>query len=568
MNRFLRQHARLFAAALGFSLALNLALLAPSLYMLQVFDRVLATRSVETLAMLSLVTAGALTLMAALDLLRARLLALAGTLFEDAVGGATLRRLLDGIGRAAPAEQVHAMRDVAAVRAFLSGPGIVALFDAPWLVAYVGVIFVFSALLGALALASAVLLVALAWVNERATRAGVERGQQQSRETGRFIDGVLRHAEVIRAMGMAPALGARWRAASRELQGCQLATQRVAGGIGSATRGFRQSVQVAMMGVAAWLVIEQKATPGVMIAATIILGRALAPVEALIGQWKPLVEARAAWRRLEVLLGGAAPSRFTALPAPSGALAIENLIFVPAGAGRPILRGISLQIAAGEVLALVGPSGSGKSTLARLVTGIAAPTSGSVRLDGAELAQWEPARLGAFLGYLPQEVSLFSGSVAENIARFGDAMSDEVVDAARRAHAHEMIVRLADGYDTPVGEAGQLLSGGQRQRVALARALHGRPRLVVLDEPNACLDSEGEQALAEAIAGLRVAGATVLLITQRTPVLALADRIVVLRDGAIERIGVRQEKTAGDAATADSPGAVPVLQPARAGVAR
>jgi PrtD family type I secretion system ABC transporter len=568
MNRFLRQHARLFAAALGFSLVLNLALLAPSLYMLQVFDRVLATRSVETLAMLSLVTAGALALMAALDLLRARLLALAGTLFEDAVGGEALRRLLDGIGRAAPAEQVHAMRDVGAVRAFLSGPGIVSLFDAPWLLAYIGVIFAFSALLGALALASAALLVALAWVNERATRAGVERGQQQSRETGRFIDGMLRHAEVIRAMGMAPALGARWRAASRELQAHQLATQRVAGGIGSATRGFRQSVQVAMMGVAAWLVIEQKATPGVMIAATIILGRALAPVEALIGQWKSLVEARAAWRRLEALLGGAAPSRFTALPAPSGALEIENLIFVPVGSGRPILRGITLQIAAGEVLAVVGPSGSGKSTLARLVTGIAAPTSGSVRLDGAELAQWEPARLGAFLGYLPQEVSLFAGSVAENIARFDEATSDDIVDAARRAHAHEMIVRLAGGYDTPVGEAGQLLSGGQRQRVALARALYGRPRIVVLDEPNACLDSEGEQALSEAIAGLRAAGATVLLITQRTPVLALADRIVVMRDGAIERIGVRQEKTLDGAAAAKAPGAVPVLQPARAGVAR
>jgi ABC-type protease/lipase transport system fused ATPase/permease subunit len=299
-----------------------------------------------------------------------------------------------------------------------------------------------------------------------------------------------------------------------------------------------------------------------MIAATIILGRALAPVEMLIGQWKSLVEVRAAWHRLEALLGSDAPAPATELPAPSGALALENVIFVAPGASRPILRGVSLQIAAGEVLALVGPSGSGKSTLARLVTGIVAPTSGSVRLDGAELSQWEPARLGRHLGYLPQEVSLLAGTVAENIARFGAATSEEILDAARRAHAHEMIVRLADGYDTPVGEAGQRLSGGQRQRVALARALCGGPRIVVLDEPNACLDAEGEQALAEALAGLRAAGATVLLITQRTPVLALADRIVVLRDGVIERIGLRQPAEAPAA-----PG-VPVLQPARAGVAR
>jgi ABC-type protease/lipase transport system fused ATPase/permease subunit len=264
---------------------------------------VLSTRSVETLVMLSLIAAVALLLMFALDLVRARLLMLAGLMFEDRVGGQALRRMLDGIGRAAPPQQAYAMRDVGVLRAVLSGPGIVALFDAPWMLVYIGVIFAVDSLLGTLALASACLLVALAWINERATHAGVEQVQSQSREATRFVDGALRNAETVRALGMAPAIGARWQASSRALHRRQLDTQRVAGLVGSATRCFRQSVQVAMMGVAAWLVIQQKATPGVMIAVTIILGRALAPVEMVIAQWKSLVEARAALRRLDALLG-------------------------------------------------------------------------------------------------------------------------------------------------------------------------------------------------------------------------------------------------------------------------
>jgi PrtD family type I secretion system ABC transporter len=556
MKRIVGGDGRLWGAAAAFSLVINLALLVPSLYMLQVFDRVLATRSLETLGLLSLIAAAALALMCVLDAARARLLALAGVLFEDRVGAQVLRRVLDGIGRAAPPERAWAMRDVGVVRAFVSGPGIVALFDAPWMVVYVALIFAFDSVLGALALGSAAVLVALAWLNERGTRAGVEQAQAQSREAGRFVDGVQRHAEAVRALGMAPAIGARWRAESLALQQRQLGTQRVGGGIGAVTRGFRQSVQVAMMGVAAWLVIEQRATPGVMVAATIILARALAPVEMLIAQWKSLVEARAAMRRLDALLDAGAPAHFRALPEPTGALALDNVSYAVPGASRPVVQGVSLQVAAGEVIGIVGPSGSGKSTLARLVTGILAPATGSVRLDGADLAQWDPARLGEFVGYVPQDVSLLAGTVAENVARFGDAAEAAVVDAARRAHAHELIVALPEGYLTPVGDAGQCLSGGQRQRVALARALYGRPRLVVLDEPNAFLDAAGEQALAAAVRDLRAAGSTVLLITQRTPILALVDRIVVMDQGRIARIGVRRD---GDTA-ADG---VPVLHPAR-----
>jgi PrtD family type I secretion system ABC transporter len=558
MKRIVGEDGRLWAAAAAFSLVINLSLLAPSLYMLQVFDRVLATRSLETLGLLTLIAGVALALMFVLDAARGRLLAIAGALFEDRVGAQALRRVLDGIGRVPAAERAGALRDVGAVRAFVSGPGIVALFDAPWMLAYVALIFAFDGLLGSLALASAAVLMLLALLNERSTRAGVEQAQALSREAGRFLDGVQRHAEPVRALGMAAAIGERWQAASRAIQRTQLATQRAGGLVGSATRCFRQGVQVAMMGAAAWLVIEQRATPGVMIAATIILGRALAPAEMLIAHWKSLVEARAALRRLDALLETDAPARFAALPPPTGALSLDNVSYAAPGSGRPIVRGVQLEIAAGEIVGIVGPSGSGKSTLARLVTGIVPATAGCVRIDGADIAQWDPTRLGAFMGYLPQDVALLAGSVAENIGRFGDAPDEAAVAAARRAHAHEMVVRLPEGYMTQVGEAGLWLSGGQRQRVALARALFGTPRIVVLDEPNACLDAAGEQALGDALRELRAAGTTVLLVTQRTPILALVDRIVVMNDGAVARIGVRHDK-AGDFA-ADG---VPSVQPGR-----
>jgi len=566
MTAFMRAHARFFLAAGLFSLVINLVLLAPSLYMLQVFDRVLSTRSVETLVMLSLITGGALLLMFALDLARGRLLALLGALFERTVGRRTLQQVLGEVSTPAAAGHQHALRDVGVLRAFLSGPGIVALFDAPWMPVYLVVIALFSPLLGVLGLASAAVLLLLTWINERTTRAGLEQAQQQMRAAGQFVDGVMRNTEVVHALGMAPAVAQRWEAQSGSLQLGQLGLQRIAGLVGSATRFFRQSVQVAMMAAAAWLVIQQQASAGVMIAVTIILGRALAPVEQLVAQWKALVEARVAWQRLSALLGRGDAPRFAALPDPSGAITVEGLTYVPPGAQKAVLRQVSVEIAAGEVLALIGPSGSGKSTLARLLLGVLAPSAGVVRLDGAALSQWDPDRLGRHLGYLPQDVSLFAGTIADNIARLGNAHSEQVVLAAQRAQVHDLIVRLPKGYDTPVGEAGRWLSGGQCQRVGLARAFFGDPRIVVLDEPNAHLDKDGEQALALAIAQARARGTTIVLITQRTQILSVADRIMVMRDGMVERIGVRQDK-APEAAGAEpaAPAAnVPVLHSTRA----
>ncbi|MGM9489869.1 type I secretion system permease/ATPase [Ideonella sp. YS5] len=545
MNAFVRRHARLFVAAGVFSLVLNLALLMPSLYMLQVYDRVLPTRSGETLVMLSLVAATALLLGVVMDAVRGRLLVLAGSLFDRDVGLRGVRRLLEGGTAVAADDAPAAMRDVAIVRNFFAGPGLAALFDAPWMPIYVAAIFAFDSTLGLLALACAAVLVLLAWANERGTRAGTERAQLQAREAARFADGALRHGEVVKAMGMAPAVGAQWLELSDRARRQQLRTQAVGGLLTSATKGFRQSVQVAMLAAAAWLVIGQKATPGVMIAVTVILGRALAPVEMLVGQWKAIAESRAAWRRLDSLLGRPGAALPTPLPRPTGALALEGVVYLPSGASRPTIRQLSLEVAAGEVLAVVGPSGCGKSTLARLMLGLLAPQAGSVRLDGAALSQWGGDELGPHVGYVPQEVALLEGTVADNICRLGAADRAGVVEAATRAHAHEMILRLPQGYDTPVGEGGRRLSGGQRQRVALARALCGDPRLVVLDEPNAHLDSEGEAALAQAIADLRQRRVTVVLVTQRSQVLSAVDRIAVLRDGAIERIGARQDKSAG-----------------------
>ncbi len=566
MREFVTTHARFFIAAAGFSLVINLALLTPSLYMLEVFDRVLSTRSFETLVMLSAIVGAALLLMFVLDWVRARLLTLAGSLFEGWFGVKALHCLLDGAGSAGTALQANALRDVAVLRGLFAGPGILSLFDAPWMPIYIGVIFLFNTTLGWIALASACILVLLAWCNERATRTGVEQAQQQSRDAARFVDTAVRHAEVVKALGMTQAVGTRWQAMTQMTQACQLDTQRVSGPIGAATKCFRQSVQVAMLAAAAWLVIEQRATPGVMVAVTVILGRALAPVELLIGQWKLLVESRAAWRRLNDLLASGRSQPRMSLPEPGGAVTLENLVYLPPGAARAVVRNVSAEISAGEVLAVVGPSGSGKSTLARLMLGIASPSSGSVRLDGADIAQWDPARLGPSLGYVPQDVALFAGTVAENIARLGPVDSAAVVDAAKLAHAHDMIVRLPKGYDTPVGESGQWLSGGQRQRVALARALFGRPRLVVLDEPNANLDSDGEQALSRAIADLRTGGTTVVLITQRTQILGVADRILMLREGCIERIGVRQHRSAVSSepdAAETAANVIPVLHQAR-----
>jgi PrtD family type I secretion system ABC transporter len=522
-----------------FSLAINLLLLAPPLYMLQVFDRVLSSRSGETLLVLSAVTVGALVLMALLDALRSRLLAAAGVALDRRLGPLILDGLVARAARLGGAAYLSGLRDVAILRGFFNGAGLLALFDAPWLPLFLALVFLFHPLLGAVALAGAVVMLVLACLNERLTRKPLEGAQAAARQAGRFIDGSLRNAEVVSALGMLPAVTRRWARLNDGALLAQLRAGSTGGTLGGATKLARQLVQTAMLAAGAWLVIVQDVTAGVMIAATIILGRALAPIETLVAGWRSLVEARTAWRSLEDLLQGQDLQEKTPLPAPTGAIEAERVSFAFPAAERPVLRGVSFSLRAGEALGVVGPSASGKSTLLRLALGVWKPSSGTMRLDGADAAAWPREQLGAHVGYLPQDVELFSGTVAENIARLAEPDPVAVVRAAQRAHVHDMILRLPKGYDTGVGESGQALSPGQRQRIALARALYGDPRVVVLDEPNASLDHQGDEALLRTLHGLKEEGVTVLIVAHRPSLLRGVDKLLVLREGAVEMFGPR-----------------------------
>ena len=540
-----RRLQRYFAYAGLFSLAINVLLLVPALYMLQVFDRVLSSRSEETLVMLSVGALLALAMMAALDVLRARLLAACGVALDRWLGPSVLQGLLDQTARLGGAEHLNGLRDVGTLRGFLVGAGVIALFDAPWLPLFLALITLFHPLLGAVALAGAGLMLLLAVLNERLTRVPLEQVLAAGRRAGRFIDASTANAETVSALGMQRAVTRRWQA----LNEAALREQVAASGLGATFSGLtkftRQFIQMAMLGVGAYLVIAQHLSAGVMIAATIILGRALAPVEMLVAGWRNLVEVRAAWRRLEKLFATNPPVQAgTALPAPRGELAVERVVYGFPGAARPALRGVSFSLPAGESLGVIGPTAAGKSTLARLIVGVWKPVSGAVRLDGADVSTWQREQLGAHVGYVPQAVGLFAGTVAENIARLSETDAAAVIRAAQSAHTHEMILRLPKGYDTEVGESGAALSPGQRQRIALARALYGEPRLVVLDEPNANLDVEGDDALLRAMNDLKSAGVTVVVIAHRPSLLGSMDKLLVLKDGVAEMFGPRAEITA------------------------
>jgi len=523
-----------------FSLAINLLLLVPPLYMLQVFDRVLASRSGETLLVLTIAAVTALVIMALLEVLRARLLAAAGAALDQSLGPRVLDGLLAQTARLSGGAYLNGLRDVNTLRSFLGGAGLTALFDAPWLPVFLLVIFLFHPVLGIVALVGGVAMVSLAVLNERLTRAPIARSQAEARRAGRFIDANVRNAEVVSALGMLPAVTQRWARLNDAALAEQMRASRIGGAFTGWTKFARQFIQMAMLATGAFLVVAQDATAGVMIATTILLGRALAPVEALVAGWRSLVEARNAWRRLSELLGASprAEGR-TELPAPAGQVELEGVAFRLAD--KVILRGVSFKLAAGEALGLIGPSASGKSTLARLIVGVWKAGGGVVRLDGADVAAWPREKLGPHLGYLPQDVELFGGSVSENIARMGTPDAAEVVRAAQRAHVHDLILRLPKGYDTDIGENGQSLSPGQRQRIGLARALYGNPRLVVLDEPNANLDHEGEEALQRALEALKADRVTVVVIAHRPSLLRSVDKMLVLNDGAVASFGPRAE---------------------------
>jgi PrtD family type I secretion system ABC transporter len=510
--------------------------------MLQVFDRVLTSRSIETLIMLGVLSVGALLFMAYLDVIRGRLLTAAAVSLEKNLGPRVLADMIRRNAAPGAGEAPYGLRDVYSLRTFLTGPGILSLFDAPWAVIYILIIFLFHPLLGAIALAGALAMLGLGMLNEKLSRQPLEAMQLESRTAGRFADQSITNAEVARALGMVESLARGWERSNRKVLESQLQANRASSVLTSTTRFLRQFLQVAMLAAGAWLVIEQLSTAGVMIAATILLGRALAPVETTIAGWKGLVEARSAYGRLnQMLTSEPRDSDVTELPPPVGELAVERAIFGFRGQERPVIKAVSFKIAAGQALAIVGPSAAGKSTLARLIVGLWKPLSGHVRLDNADVYAWPRERLGPYVGYLPQDVELFTGTVSQNIARMGEVNSTAVVEAAKWAGVHEMILRLPQGYDTPITQGLDILSAGQRQRVALARALYGNPRLVVLDEPNSNLDAEGEGALMEAIRRMKAKSVTLVVVTHRSRILTVMDLILVLHDGQVERMGPPSE---------------------------
>lgn len=541
MRAFFLRFKKFFVNAALFSIFINLALLAPSLYMLQVFDRVLTSRSKETLIMLTLVSVIALLMMLALDFLRTLLLAKAGTALDRMLGEKVLSALVERGSQINRSDEIHGLRDVAILRGFLGGNSIIALFDLPWMLFYIGLIFLFHPLLGTVAILGGVILFVIAWSNEYINRASIEKSQIAARKASHYIDQGVANVDAINAMGMTPGFVGKWKRMNEEVLAGTLATAERMGGISSISRFVRQTIQIAMMGTGAYLVIDQQVSAGIMIATTIILGRALAPIESLIANWNNFVQARLAFGRLSPLFGPERARKSTKLPPPQGRLTVENIVLASKAIDRPIIRHAAFELQPGEALGVIGPSASGKSSLARLIIGIWQPSAGAVRLDGADIGRTERADIGPFIGYLPQDVELFPGTVAENIARMSEANPEAVVNAAMSARVHELILRLPNGYDTVIGTGGHILSGGQMQRIGLARALYGNPKLLVLDEPNSNLDAEGEANLLLTLQELHLAKVTVVLVTHKPAVLKQMDKLLVMREGRMELFGPCEE---------------------------
>ena len=531
-----------FAAVALFSFAINALLLVVPLHMLHVYDHVLPTRSAATLFFLSLLAVGLLAALGMLELARSRVLTRFGARLDAELGDrlfacAVAARVAGNSGAAA-----QPLRDLEALRGFVTGGALPVLFDAPWAPFFIAVTFLLHPLLGMVAAIGAAVLLLVALLNEAATRRLSNDAASEAIAAGAFVDSALRNAEAIEAMGLGPAMARRWRRRYDVAMAGQLRVTERAGTALAAAKFWRPLLQVAMLSAGAWLAIQQVITPGVMIAGSIIMARGLAPVEAAITSWRGFAAARRARRRLNELLARhksiAAPMP---LRRPRGTVELSNLFVGPPRAMKPVLKGVSLTLAPGESLAVIGPSAAGKSTLVRALVGVWKPLSGEIRLDGAALPDYDRVALGASIGYLPQDVELFDGTIADNIARFGDPDPEGVIAAARLAGVHDLILRLPHAYGTPIGPGGEALSGGQRQRIALARTVYGDPSLVVLDEPNASLDAEGEEALRDTLAALKERAATVVIVAHRPNLVSGVDRILVLRDGTMEMLGPRAE---------------------------
>lgn len=525
-----------------FSLFTNLLVLTPTLYMLQIYDRVMASQSGFTLVALTLFTVLFFAVMGFAEWLRSQLLVRVGVKFDEFLNSRVFDASFAAHLNQSSQNPVQSFSDLTSLRQFLTGQGVFAFFDLPWMPIYVAVLFLMHPTLGWLALAFALLQGALAWWSNRLTGPGYERQMQTQVAADSYLNGKLRNAETVHAMGMLPHLRSRWQALHEAQLHAQGSAQERAHRVQALTKFMQYSQQSLVLAAGAVLVLRGELSMGGMVASNALMSNALRPISTLVSIWKQFVDARSAYGRLETLLQAhpnenAADTHSANISALRGQLTLRDLTATVAGRTQPILHGLNVEFKAGEVVGIVGPSGAGKSTLARCLLGIWPQAQGQVLLDGRPLSDWPRDQLGAQIGYLPQDVELFDGTLAENISRFGELDSAQVIAAARATGIHEMILRFPKGYDTPMGEAGNLFSGGQKQRVGLARALYGAPKLVVLDEPNAHLDDAGLAALLRAIATLRDQGSTVFMVVHQRNLLSVADRVLVLQAGRIAQFG-------------------------------
>ncbi len=537
MNEFLAICKRYFGYAMLFSMFVNILQLTFSIYMLQVYDRVLTSYNFSTLVVITIAAVVALMTLASLEWIRSRLLIKIGVEFEKQLSFPVLARELRSASALQKAPDKGEIRDVQTLRSFLGSNAVFAFFDMPWMPIYFVLIFILHPALGMVAVVGGLMVLLFGVLTQKIAAPKLQEANDINRRAAMLLSSASRNAATVQAMGMINSIGARWHQMNAKVIGLQTRASRRVGLLHSVSKSARIGLQVVIYAVGAYLAITHATTAGVMIAASIVMGRALAPLDQAMAAYKQSLEARAAYRRIRTTLANPSPEHMP-LPTPKGELAAEDVSF--SLQERPVLQNISFSLKAGTALAVIGPSASGKSTLCRLLMGIWPPASGTIRLDGADIASWDSETLGAFIGYLPQDVDLFSGTVAENIARMGKVDPERVVRAAQIAGVHELVLRLPNGYDTPIGDFGQGLSGGQRQRIGLARALYGDPRVVILDEPNSNLDEEGEARLMQCLSRLKRFDATVVIVAHRPSILAAVDEILVLDQGRIQFYGPRE----------------------------
>ncbi len=532
-----------FLSAAGFSLLINFLMITPSIYMLQVYDRVVTTGNLSTLLMLTLIVLLLFITMTALEWVRSQILVRVSTRLETLLNQrlfqVAFKQALYSGGQKATTQPLD---DLTGLRQFLTGNGLFAFFDAPWMPIYLGILFLFHPWYGWFSVFTAILLCIVAAFTERSTSKILSEANNVSLATRGLLAKNLRNAEVIESMGMLGNIRQRWLSSAVNVLDLQAIASSRAGFLTSLSKVIRLSSQSLILGLGAYLVIEREISPGLMIGGSILMGRALAPIDIMIGSWKSFISARDQYKRLnEILRMIPADAEHMALPDPVGKLHFEHAVVTAPGGKSAILKDLSLTIEKGDIVGVVGPSGAGKSTLARAALGIWPTANGSIRLDGAEVFHWDREHLGKFIGYLPQDTELFEGTIGENIARFGDVDSEKVVAAAKMANVHELILRFPEGYDTVIGATSGNLSGGQRQRIGLARALYNNPVLIVLDEPNSNLDEQGEAALEQALVQLKQQQTTVLMITHRNNVLSKVDKLLILNEGALVAYGPRDQ---------------------------